>query len=229
MDVRKRAMALAKELRLKFRTASLSLQACGEAERVAKSREQVDSLYQLISGAVNRLKSAEVDNMVDLVTAAEGGGWQDVDRLQLLRALEGACAKRRDEQKWTGEVLNIFTKEEWDRWVAAGPARMETTLVEMTAGLKSLDAKNPCEHTKIFWTAIWLHLRGDGVNLHSTMRNCAKEMVKRKLTQHLKTFRPDVYIERLNLDELRGIAQSFTPRLTLAPILARSLVETKLL
>ena len=74
MGVRKRAMAVAKELRLKFRTASLFLQVCGEAERVAKSREQVDPLCQLISGAVNRLKSAEVDNMLVLVTAAEGGG-----------------------------------------------------------------------------------------------------------------------------------------------------------
>jgi len=86
---------------------------------------------------------------------------------------------------------------------------MDTTLVEMIARLKSLGAKDPCEHTKKLLTAIWLHLRGDGVNLHSTMRNCAKEMVKRKLTQHLKTFKPDVYIERLNLDELRRNSPEF--------------------
>jgi hypothetical protein len=34
-------------------------------------------------------------------------------------------------------------------------------------------------------------------------------MVKRKLTQHLNTFKPDVYIERLNLDELRRNSPEF--------------------
>ena len=40
------------------------------------------------------------------------GGGEDADRLHLLRALEGARAERRDEQKWTKELFNIFTKEE---------------------------------------------------------------------------------------------------------------------
>ena len=79
-------------------------------------------------------------------------------------------------------IVQHFHEGGMRRRVAAGPARMDTTLVEMIARLKTLGAKNPCEHTKKLLTAIWLHLRGDGVNLHSTMRNCVTEMVKRKLS-----------------------------------------------
>ena len=51
---------------------------------------------------------------------------------------------------------------------------MDWILDQFVSRVKSLGGKNLCEYSKKMMTAVWLHLRGDGVSIGRYERNQVK-------------------------------------------------------
>ena len=192
---------LAKQFRNRFRAASLFISTCSGAARVAKSNEQTAVLRTLLEEG-QPMQDHEHAALAELVVSTEQI-WESSDRASILLALSKAVCKRRGEQKWSSALLDIFTEEEWARWKAAGPDGMDWSLDQVLARVKSIGGKNLCEYSKKLLTAIWLHLRGDGLRMSRIDRNVAKEHVKGRLSRIMRKFNPMVYMETLDLNVYR--------------------------
>ncbi len=192
-----------KQFRLKFRAASLFLSSgCCAAERVAKSGEQAAALCTLLSEGLP-IKHAEHDELCELVLST-AEGWESSDRLSLVQALARSLGhKRREEQKWAHALLGIFTEEEWTRLKAVGPTSMDEALEQIIARVQSIGGKNLCEYSKKMLTAIWLHLRGDGLRMNRTERSMCQLQLKSRLARKLRGYNPVTYIETLDLEQIR--------------------------
>jgi hypothetical protein len=178
-------MSVASEFRRRFCANALFLGSCTVAEeRVRKSGELAAGLGLILKNGKSLTKS-EHDGLSDLVIASST--WTAADSTLLIRALDDSLRKkRRSEQRWADGLLGIFTEDEWTPWKANGLNGIDSTLDEMILRVKLLGAKNLCEFTKKKLTAIWLHLRGDGAQLDSGGRSRAKELLKTRVSKHLK-------------------------------------------
>ena len=194
--------SVAGEFRRRFSAATLFLEGCADIEaRVRKSGELTATLCQIMKDG-KALTKAERDGLSEQVMGSSRA-WSCSDATLLLRALdESLRKKRRSAQNWADALLGVFTEVEWTRWKAMGLDGIESTLTELIQRMKLLGAKNLCEHTIKKLTAIWLHLRGDGVQLDFGKRSHAQELLKRRLQKCLKKAEPAVYLEKLDLADL---------------------------
>ena len=76
-----------------------------------------------------KLESQEKENLIALVLSSDVG-WENADRCTIIESIELAGkTRRREAQCWGGNVLNIFTEDEWKHWKAIGTPGMHETLV----------------------------------------------------------------------------------------------------
>ena len=86
------------------------------------------------------------------------------DRRRLLEAIADAKRARQDGQKWGPQILNIFTRADWDNWKRRGAEQADDTLDEMIIRIQNLGGKNISEPDKKLVTAARLHVCGFGEN-----------------------------------------------------------------
>ena len=70
------------------------------------------------------------------------------DRRRLLTAISAGPRARQDGQKWSPQILNIFTSTDWDNWKRRGAEHADDTLDEMVIRIQNLGGKNISEPDK---------------------------------------------------------------------------------
>ena len=194
---------LPKQFLIRFRAASLHLETCEPAKRTLVSAEQTKLLITMLNEG-NSLSRIQHDELVELVLSTEKG-WEKSDRSALIEALSKRLEglNRRNHQEWIDNVYDVFTAEEWARWKNAGSTGMMQTLEQILGRMKSLGGKNLCEYTKKALTAVWLHLRGDGLTIDRMSRHVAKLRVNSEWTKLTRHFEPEIYLETLDIANLK--------------------------
>ena len=67
---------------------------------------------------------------------------EDDDRRRLLEAIAESKGARQDGQKWSPQILNIFTRTDWDNWKSRGAEQADDTLDEMIIRIQNVGGKN---------------------------------------------------------------------------------------
>ena len=186
--------SLAAQFRTRFGAASLYLSTIPVgAERVNKSTEQTVTLRALLADGAT-IDFRERDELTERVVSSQAGLWNDVDRVSLLDAIAASAKnRRRPAQCWGIAIINVFTSAEWLRWKENGPRGMSTTLLDIVTHMKRLGAINLCEYDKKTLTAMWLHLRGDGMSCGSVGRDLAGDCFKKEFARQMRDCRPATY------------------------------------
>ena len=70
------------------------------------------------------------------------------DRRRLLTAITAGPRARQDGQKWSPEILNIFTSTDWETWKRRGAQHADDTLDEMVIRIQNLGGKHISEPDK---------------------------------------------------------------------------------
>ena len=117
------------------------------------------------------------------------------DRRRLLTAISAGPRARQDGQKWSPEILNIFTSTDWEAWKTRGPQHADDTLDEMVIRIQNLGGKNISEPDKKLVTAAWLHICGFGEN--AQRRVIMKQRFKTRFDTLMRGFTPTVYMTKL--------------------------------
>ena len=63
------------------------------------------------------------------------------DRIRLLKAIAAGPRARQDGQNWSPQILNIFTRTDWDNWKRRGAEQADDTLDEMIIRIQNLGAR----------------------------------------------------------------------------------------
>ena len=117
------------------------------------------------------------------------------DRRRLLTAITAGPKARQDGQKWSPEILNIFTSTDWETWKRRGAQHADDTLDEMIIRIQNLGGKNISEPDKKLVTAAWLHICGFGEN--AQRRVIMKRKFKTRFDTLMRGFTPKVYMTTL--------------------------------
>ena len=94
------------------------------AERVMHSALHADTLIAFLQH--EKTTKSDRDNCMALVVS--DARLEQDDRRRLLEAIADAKRARHDVQKWGPQILNIFTRTDWDIWKRRGAAQADDTL-----------------------------------------------------------------------------------------------------
>ncbi len=130
------------------------------AERVRHSALQADTLIAFLQH--EKTTKSDRDNCMALVVS--DARLEQDDRRRLLKAIADAKRARQGGQKWGPQILNIFTRADWDNWKRRGAEQADDTLDEIVIRIQNLGGKNISEPDKKLVTAAWLHICGFGEN-----------------------------------------------------------------
>ena len=114
------------------------------AERVRHSSVQSDTLIAFLQQ--EKTTKADRDNCMALVV--DDPRLEQEDRRRLLTAIAAGPKARQDGQKWSPQILNIFTSTDWETWKTRGPQHADDTLDEMIIRIQNLGGKNISEPDK---------------------------------------------------------------------------------
>ena len=161
------------------------------AERGRHSARQADTLIAFLQH--EKTTKSDRDNCMALVVS--DARLEQDDRRRLLEAIAEAKRARQDGQKWGPQILNIFTRADWDNWKRRGAEHADDTLDEMIMRIQNLGGKNISEPDKKLVTAAWLHICGFGEN--AQRRAIMKQKFKTRFDTLMRGFTPKVYMTQL--------------------------------
>ena len=161
------------------------------AERVRHSAPQADTLIAFLQH--EKTTKTDRDNCMAMVV--NDARLEQDDRRRLLEAIADAKRARQDGQKWGPQILNIFTRADWDNWKRRGAAQADDTLDEMVVRIQNLGGKNISEPDKKLVTAAWLHICGFGEN--AQRRAIMQQTYKTRFDTLMRGFTPKVCMTKL--------------------------------
>ena len=104
------------------------------AERAKRSALHADTLVAFLQHE----KTTKTDGDHCMAMVVNDAGLEQDDRIRLLEAIADAKRARRDGQTWGPQILNIFTRTDWDTWKRRGGAQANDTLDEMVVRIQNL-------------------------------------------------------------------------------------------
>ena len=107
------------------------------AERVRQSSVHSDTLIAFLQQ--QKTTKADRDNCIALVV--DDPRLEQEDRRRLLTAIAAGPRARQDGQKWSPQILNIFTSTDWDNWKRRGAEHADDTLDEMVIRIQTSGAR----------------------------------------------------------------------------------------
>ena len=111
------------------------------ADRVRHSALQADTSIAFLQH--EKTTKTERDNCMAMVV--NDARLEDDDRRRLLEAIAESKKARQDGQKWSPQILNIFTRTDWDNWKSRGAEQADDTLDEMIIRSQHLGGNNIAE------------------------------------------------------------------------------------
>ena len=170
------------------------------AERVRQSSVHSDTLIAFLQQ--QKTTKADRDNCMALVV--DDPRLEQEDRRRLLTAIAAGPRARQDGQKWSPQILNIFTSTDWDNWKRRGAEHADDTLDDMIMRIQNLGGKNISEPDKKLVTAAWLHICGFGEN--AQRRAIMKQQFKTRFDTLMRGFTPKVYMTKLlPMEEVKAL------------------------
>ena len=170
------------------------------AERVRQSSIHSDTLIAFLQQ--QKTTKADRDNCMALVV--DDPRLEQEDRRRLLTAIAAGPRARQDGQKWSPQILNIFTSTDWDNWKRRGAEHADDTLDDMIMRIQNLGGKNISEPDKKLVTAAWLYICDLGEN--AQRRAILKQQFKTRFDTLMRGFTPKVYMTKLlPMEEVKAL------------------------